>query len=41
MLNGNAINEDILQNQEQENMLKNSDFYHLRENIKNNYWIQD
>ena len=27
--------------QEQENMLKNVDFYHLLENIKNNYWIQD
>ena len=23
------------------NMLKDMDFYHLLENIKNNYWIQD
>ena len=29
---------DILQNQGQKNMLKDMDFYHLREN---NYWIQD
>ena len=32
---------DILQTQEQENMLKDIDFYHMQENIKNNYWIQD
>ena len=36
---------DILQNQEQENMLKDMDFCHLREvfltNIENNYWIHD
>ena len=25
---------------EQENVLKDIDFYHLQENIKNNYWIQ-
>ena len=31
----------ILQNQEQENMLKDMDFCHLQENIKINYWIQD
>ena len=33
--------DDILQNQEQENMLKGMNFYHLLENIRNNYWIQD
>ena len=27
----------VLQNQEQENMLKDVDFYHFLENIKNNY----
>ena len=32
---------NILYNQEQENMLKGMYFYHLQENIKNNYWIQD
>ena len=32
---------EILQNQEHENMLKDMNFYHLQENIKNNYWIQD
>ena len=31
---------NILQNQEQENMLKDIDFYHWQENIKSNYWIQ-
>ena len=33
--------DDILQNQEQENILKDVDFYHLQENVKNSYWIQD
>ena len=32
--------DDILQNQEQKNMLKDMDFYHLQENIKANYRIQ-
>ena len=32
--------DDILQSREQENVLKDMDFYHLQENIKNNYWIQ-
>ena len=36
---------DILYNQEQENMVKDMDCYHLREifltNTENNYWIQD
>ena len=32
---------DILQNQEQENILQDISFYHLPENVKNNYWIQD
>ena len=32
---------EILQNQEHENMLKDMNFYHLQQNIKNNYWIQD
>ena len=32
--------DDILSNKEQENMLKDIGFYHLQENIKNNYWIQ-
>ena len=31
---------DILQNQEQGNILKDIGFYHLLENIRNNYWIQ-
>ena len=30
---------DILQNQKQK-MLKDTGFYHLQENIKNNHWIQ-
>ena len=30
----------VLQSREQENVLKDIDFYHLQENIKNNYWIQ-
>ena len=33
--------DDILLNQELENLLKDMDFYHMLENIKNNYWIQD
>ena len=32
--------DDILQNQEQENMLKDMDFYYLLGKIRNNYWIQ-
>ena len=32
---------EILQNQEHENMLKDMNFCHLQQNIKNNYWIQD
>ena len=32
---------DILLNKEQENMLKNVDFYHLLESIKNDYWLHD
>ena len=32
---------DTLQNEEQENMLKDMDLYHSLENIKNSYWIQD
>ena len=32
---------DTLQNQEHKNILKDMDFYHLLENIKNKYWIQD
>ena len=32
---------NILSNQEQENILKDMDFCHLRENIENSYWIQD
>ena len=32
---------DFLQNQEQENMLKDMDFCHFQENIESNYWIQD
>ena len=31
----------ILQNQKQGNMLKDINFYHFLENIKNNYWILD
>ena len=26
---------------EQENMLKDMVFYHLRENLRNSYWIKD
>ena len=33
--------DDILQNQQQENMLKDMDFYPLQENMKNNYQVQD
>ena len=34
--------DNFLQNQGQENMLKDIDFYHLQENVKTkNYWIQD
>ena len=32
--------DDILQSREQENVLKDMDFYHLQENIKDNYWIR-
>ena len=32
---------NILENREQENMLKDMGFCHLRENIENNYRIQD
>ena len=31
---------NIRQNQEQENVLKDMDYYHLQENIKSSYWIQ-
>ena len=33
--------DDILQNQEQENMLKDMDFCYLLGKIRNNYWMQD
>ena len=32
--------DDVLQSREQENVLKDMDFYHLQENIKDNYWIR-
>ena len=32
---------DTLYTQEQENMLKDMDLYHLQENIKSKYWIKD
>ena len=32
---------NILQNEEQESMVKDTDFYYLRENIEKNLWIQD
>ena len=33
-------NTTIFYRNKNKNMLKDMDIYHLRENIKNNYWIQ-